>query len=97
MEVQKLTGKEPATPVSEEATDRIDAGVKIYSGLTIRQHFASMAAQGILAGADLSNQNGIYVNGGFIHPATVAKDAVQISDALIEELNKPYKPLTPIQ
>jgi hypothetical protein len=38
----------PAFPVSEEETDRIDEGVKIYSGLTKREYFAAKAMQGLI-------------------------------------------------
>ncbi len=40
---------EPAYPVNEETTDRIDEGVVIYSGLTKREHFAGLALRGLLS------------------------------------------------
>lgn len=50
-------------------------------GLTIRQHFAAMAMQGLL-----SNPNyGIHEEGAF---DCVSQDATRIADALINELNK---------
>jgi hypothetical protein len=87
MEVQKLTGNEPAMPVNEEVTDRIDQNVKIYTGLTIRQHFAAMAAQGILS-ANKQIEYGDYENMRSMSPSEVANQAVCIADALIDELNK---------
>jgi len=60
----------------------------VEAGLSKREYFAAMAMQGILAGADTTNNNGIFVNDGYIHYDTVALDAVKISDALIEALNK---------
>lgn len=70
----KTNPNEPANPISEEETDRIDAGVKIYSGLTKREHFAAMAMQGLLAAG--------------AHYSTLSEKAVVIADALIIELNK---------
>lgn len=57
-------------------------------GIDLRTHLAAMAMQGILSGADINNQNGIFVNDGYICAEEVAKDAVKIADALILELNK---------
>lgn len=48
---------------------------------------ATAAMQGILSGADKDNPNGIHVNEGCIHPGTVAKDAVNIALALINEID----------
>lgn len=71
-----MTGNEPAMPVSEEVTDRIDGGVKIYYGLTIRQHFAAMA----MAADDYISPTGQYDHR--------AKEWLLKADALIAELNE---------
>ena len=68
--------------------DGINLEIQYNYGLTKREYFAAMAMQGILAGADTGNSNGIFVNDGYIHYDTVALDAVKISDALINALNK---------
>jgi hypothetical protein len=47
-----------------------------YCGLTIREHFAAMAMQGLAA------------NGGFSSNEQIAIIAVGIADALIAELSK---------
>ena len=39
----------PAMPISEEATDRIQDGIEIYTGLTKREAFAKAAMQAILS------------------------------------------------
>lgn len=46
-------------------------------GLTKREYFAAMAMQGIVADPN-----------GYIMAADIAKGAVEIADALIEQLNK---------
>lgn len=45
----------PAFPISEEETDRIDAGVEIYTGLTKREYAAIKAMQGILSSRGLQD------------------------------------------
>jgi len=50
-----------------------------YSGLTIREYFAAMAMQGILAGSTVSL------------PDEVAECAINNADALIRKLNSPDK------
>lgn len=43
----------PAFPVDEETTDRLDEGVRIYTGLTKREYFAGLAMQAILSNEEL--------------------------------------------
>jgi hypothetical protein len=75
-------GNKPINPISQEmATTKDEYGNKnqwmpITYGMTLREHFASLAMQGIM-----SNE------GGF-DPLVVAKNSVLMADALIEELNK---------
>lgn len=68
---KRITGAEPIYPVTAEpiASDGY--------GLTIRQHFAAMAMQGIC-------QNPSHI-GGYL---SAAQEAVKQADALINELNK---------
>lgn len=66
-----ITGNELAFPMNELANGSFNPG------LTIRQHFASMAMQGLL-----SNTN----RGG--SDRNFAEYSVQMADALITELNK---------
>jgi hypothetical protein len=72
-----ITGNESAMPLSN---DSMKSGSEKARCLTIRQHFASMAMQGMLANGD----------GDFVshHAARIAANAVTHADALIEELNK---------
>jgi hypothetical protein len=67
----------PAFPVSEETTDRIDAEVKIYSGLTKREYFAAMAMQGLMANNFQSSFE------------LFAVRAVKMADAILTELSIP--------
>jgi hypothetical protein len=82
-----LTGYEPISPILQESrtseyANMPDTLIDCTSfGLTIRQHFAAMAMQGLMNGAL------IYTNGD-CHAAMYAKDAVLMADALISELNK---------
>jgi hypothetical protein len=55
----------------------VETGVGKFNGLTIRQHFAVMAMRGIAQ-----------KKGGYWQPESIASDAVDIADALIEELNQ---------
>ena len=68
----------PAAPISEEETDRVLDGVKIFTGLTKREYFAAKAMQGILAkyGPDEQEVN------------LTANDAVKHADALLKELKE---------
>jgi hypothetical protein len=73
---------QPAYPVSEEATDRIENGITIFSGLTKREYFAAMAMQGILAKC--------YTEGGFIKSEIedIVHDSCAFADLLLAELEK---------
>lgn len=62
--------------------------IPAQSGLTKLEYAAISAMQGILSGASIENKNGIYVNDGYIHPESVAKNAVAIARALFAELEK---------
>lgn len=64
----KITGNEPVNPVTS-------------TPLTIRQHFAAMAMQGILASCDPDNNP-------FISPIDCAEQSVKCADALMNALNK---------
>jgi len=66
----KLTGNEPAMPHGAW-------GQQTGTGLTIRQHFAAMAMQGIV-----SNPSHV---GGYL---SASVEAVKQADALIAELTK---------
>lgn len=76
-----IKGNEPAMPIQyeEEYGDFGKKYLKIFEGVTIREYFAVMAMQGILANSEfLANYQNID-----IHAA-----AVKNADALIAELNK---------
>lgn len=82
----KITGNEPAVPVytaSGNPFGPVDSEYlkTVYTGLTIRQHFAAMAMKGILS-------NSPDWNGTQSHNEWVAKISVSYADALIAELNK---------
>ena len=77
---------QPAFPISEEQTDRIDVGVKIYTGLTKREYFAAKALQGLLTIYDNNELNPTVPNRG--NAIYMAEMAVIAADALIEQLNK---------
>ncbi len=64
MEKKIITGDEPAMP----------HGGFEERGLTIRQYFAAMAMQGLLANSD--------------YQTNISDGAVKCADALIAELNK---------
>lgn len=51
------------------------------SGLTKREYLAAMAMQGLCANS---------IPGGHHQPDIYARDAVQIADALLAELEKPH-------
>jgi hypothetical protein len=87
----KITGNEPAMPVSETEKDRLDKNPNIsYPGLTIRQQFAMAAMQGLISQAQSSEaaQDKYTCNGGWVEPITICKNAVIFADALIDELNR---------
>ena len=84
-----ITGSESATPFFKYNEDGYGETVVLYApdgskqflpyeaGLTIRQEFAARAMQGILAGMACE-----------CNPEAIAKDSVNMADALINELNK---------
>jgi len=77
----KITGNEPAMPTANS-----DRGIDF--GLTIRQHYAGLAMQGLLANQILLEKGAKQhssVNSIF---QSYAKDAVDIADSLIAELNE---------
>lgn len=69
-------GNEPA--FSKAAFYHPECGIDSpQEGLNKREYFAAMAMQGIVADPN-----------GYIMAADIAKGAVEIADALIEQLNK---------
>lgn len=74
-------GDQPAYPVTEETTDRIDAGIAIYTGLTKREYFAAMAMQALVTRGE--NYEGWSEN----H----SKQAIHIADSLLNQLEKEDK------
>lgn len=67
---------EPAYPIP--ASD-LSGSYEAAPGLTIREHFAGLAMQGLLASPSYDGQQF----------TTIAHDAVEAADALIAELAKP--------
>ena len=67
----------PAMPISEEDTDRIDVGVKIYTGLTKREHFAGLAMQAIIAAGYIGMPSG-----------PLSAMAVKYAESILVELDK---------
>jgi hypothetical protein len=60
-----------------------------YSGgLTIREHFASLAMAALITQSQASEQarDKFTVNNGWPHSDTIAKCAVEMADALIKQL-----------
>jgi hypothetical protein len=79
---------QPAYPVIEETTDRIDEGMKIYSGLSKREKIAAKALQWLLANPDYncpSDPKKLPTTTSF------AKAALHYADALLAELEKPQQ------
>ena len=77
-----ITGNEPAYPITNALTAD---GFEKARGLTIRQHFAAMAMQGIVQSFELDFES-TDIKGGFY--STVAEQSVKMADALLNELNK---------
>lgn len=69
MEKKIITGNEPALPHGAW-------GQQTGTGLTIRQHFAAMAMQGLMACTAVGKAK------------EFAKSSIEMADALIIELNK---------
>lgn len=71
--------EQPAFPVNEEITDRIDNGAKIYSGLSKREYFAGLAMQGLLSSPNV----------GYLTTSDkMIKDSISLADKLLAELSK---------
>lgn len=80
-----ITGNEPAMPIQIPVFDKDGNMVTAnHTGLTIHQHFAAMAMQGLLSNSTGDIQKVITENDAKLY----AEDAVRITDALIAELNK---------
>jgi hypothetical protein len=89
----KITGNEPINKYSPEEL-REFYSVGGYMGLTIRQHFAAMAMQGLLANPDEVKreyyQSKIPELSNCKTPAEfLCKSSVMMADALINALNEP--------
>lgn len=78
-------GDQPAYPVTEETTDRIDAGIAIYTGLTKREYFAAMAMQGLLSNPSIIH---IHQKGAI---DWIAEHSILQADALLNQLEKEEK------
>ena len=65
----------PAYPISEEATDRIDSDIKIYTGLTKLERFTMAAMQWLCAQ-------------GYSDHKDLAFDSVAFAKATLAELEK---------
>lgn len=77
------TGNEPAAPVVK-STETVQRAAAMYRGLTKREHFAGLAMQGVLAGANAWPDDRDWPE--------VARRAVVGADALIAELAKAAQP-----
>jgi hypothetical protein len=78
----KITGNEPASPkIASEILDNNLVNIYSSNGLTIRQHFAAMAMQGLLACPEPDPNNPLSLK-------EFAAAAVKCADALIAELNR---------
>lgn len=82
--MEKITGNEPAMPELKCNLTHENhlSEVWLEGGLTIRQHFAAMAMQGMVSNPEIQKLTSVTIQG-------VAIEAVQYADALIAELNKP--------
>lgn len=84
--MSNITEDSPVNPSTHQAYDRhgdTEGHPYTFKGLTIRQHFASLAMQGLLVRYKIDQRFG----NGEDYPM-VAETAVQQADALIAELNK---------
>lgn len=70
-------------PIHPYQMSTFGGGMLHGPGLTLREHFAGLAMQGMLA----SQGNG----GEYFRPEVIVKEAVEFSDALIAELSKGEK------
>lgn len=79
---------DPAQPLNDFAIEKAEQGYGYspeFAGLTIREHIAAMAMQGLLAnpeGAMSWNNNRVF------SPESISELALLHADALIEALNK---------
>jgi hypothetical protein len=78
-----ITGNEPAMPLIEEDENKVQRSIS--PGLTIRQHYAGLAMQGILANHWCRND--FSKNIVALEFDLVAKQSVAYADALISALN----------
>lgn len=74
--------KKPAFPISEEETDRIEEGVDIFTGITIRDYFAAKAMQGLLSNIIYFNPND---NHKMIRENLISKRAYSLADTMLRE------------
>lgn len=82
--MNKITGKESVSPtgvgqITSDADQKAIYKYYGYSGITLRQYFAAMAMQGILANAKVYRDSSL---------PSVCEQAIYQADALISELNK---------
>jgi len=79
-------GDQPAFPdlTYNEVTGQANGHNK---GMTLRHYYAGQAMIGILSSIGQAGDE-FTVNGGFIHPESVAKAAINIADAMLIELSK---------
>lgn len=86
--MEKITGDQPAMPLTD-ATMAHDEDFKNCRGLTLRQHFAAMALQGLLANPELLRVGTMGKTDAEEVMQSFTQDAVMAADLLIDELNKP--------
>lgn len=89
--MNKITGNEQAVGFGYCTAD--GSNRQEYLGMTIRQYYAGLAMQGILAGVNASKEAWAdYVKvaseEGISFDQLVSKNSVEAADALIAELNK---------
>jgi len=86
--MEKITGNEPAMPIIEDYNrDGIPVAEMSQPGLTIRQQFAAMAMQGLLA--KYGNPDGWEEKEDLLPRIQgLVVSSVVHADALINELNK---------
>jgi len=74
-------GKQSAFPLDGEVSNQCGNGTN-PTGLTKREHFASLAMQGILSGLPRPLE---------AHRKTVSEKAIQLADELLKQLENDYK------
>lgn len=77
----------PAFPHKDLEYDGGDQYKVIRNGLTKREYFAAMAMQGFLSRHTYTTDDGGFGT-RIITPTNIAKDAVAMADALLNQLNK---------